>query len=296
MSLDEIAIIRQMLAQRPSREDTPISEMRQGYEDFGAMLPKAADITFTPFSIGTMAAEWSSTPAADQSQVMLYLHGGGYVLGSISTHRAMVGELGRAFGGRTLAIHYRMGPEVPFPAAVDDAVAAYEFLLAQGVASNRIVIAGDSAGGGLTLATLMAIRDKGLAMAGAGFCISPWADLEGRGDSMTSKAAVDPMVQHDGLAMMAAAYIGKGDLRHPYASPIHGDFARLPPLLIHVGSAETLLDDSIRVAQLAGAADVPVHLEIWPHMIHVWHFFAPMLAEGRQAITSAGAWLARTIA
>jgi acetyl esterase/lipase len=295
MSLAEITVIRQMLAQRPARENMPIAELRQGYEDFGGALPKAPDIRFEPFQIGAMAAEWSQAPGADPSKVLLYLHGGGYVVGSISTHRALVGELGRAFGGRTLAIDYRMGPEHPHPAALDDALAAYRFLLDQGLAPSRIVIAGDSAGGGLTLATLMAIRDKAMAMPGAGFCISPWADLEGKGASMVTKAALDPMVQKDGLAAMAAAYIADGDLQSPYVSPIHGDFTGLPPLLIHVGSAETLLDDSTRVAQLAAHADVPVQLDVWPHMIHVWHFFAPMLEEGKQAIRDAGIWLNKVI-
>jgi acetyl esterase/lipase len=295
MSLNELTVIRQMLAARPPRDDISVVEMRALYEQFGGALPKAADIIRERIMIGAIPAEWSTAPGADPAKVILYLHGGGYVLGSITTHQAMVGELGRAFGGRCLAIDYRLAPEHAFPAAVDDAVAAYEFLLKGGIAPNKIVIAGDSAGGGLTLAALMAIREKGLPRPGAGFCISPWADLEGHGQSMVDKASVDPMVQRDGLLKMTEAYMAGGDPKSPLASPIHGSFKDLPPLLIHVGAAETLLDDSIQVARLAGAADVPVTLEIWPHMIHVWHFFAPMLSEAREAITNAGQWLNRQV-
>jgi acetyl esterase/lipase len=296
MSLNELTVIRQMLAARPPRDDISFVEMRGLYEQFGGALPKAADIVRERIMIGAIPAEWSTAPGADKAKVILYLHGGGYVIGSIITHQAMVGELGRAFGGRCLAIDYRLAPEHAFPAAVDDAVAAYEFLLKDGIAANKIVIAGDSAGGGLTLAALMAIRDKGLPRPGAGFCISPWADLEGHGQSMIDKASVDPMVQRDALLKMTEAYMAGGDPKSPLASPIHGNFKDLPPLLIHVGAAETLLDDSIQVARLAGAADVPVTLEIWPHMVHVWHFFAPMLSEAREAISGAGQWLSRQVA
>ena len=172
---------------------------------------------------------------------------------------------------------------------MDDALAGYRFLLKSGLAPASIAIAGDSAGGGLTVATLLAIRDAGLPQPACGFCISPWIDLEATGGSMTSKAAEDPMVQKAPLSLMTAAYVGAGDPRHPLAAPLHADLKGLAPLLIHVGSAETLLDDSIRLAGLAGAAEVPVRLEVWPEMIHVWHFFHPMLADGRRAVADAGA-------
>jgi acetyl esterase/lipase len=290
MANPEITALRGMLAQSAFGDSW--EEMRQGYDAIGAMLPTAADVTLTPVSAGGVPAEWSNTPGADQTRAILYLHGGGYVIGSILSHRHLASELGRAAGTRVLALDYRLAPEAPFPAAVDDALAGYRFLLKSGFSPASIAIAGDSAGGGLTVATLLAARAAGLPQPACGFCISPWIDLEGTGGSMASKAAEDPMVQREGLARMTAAYLAGGDARDPLAAPLHADFTGLAPLLIHVGSAETLLDDSVRLAALAGAAEVPARLEIWPEMIHVWHFFHPMLGDGRRAIAGAGAFIA----
>ena len=183
-----------------------------------------------------------------------------------------------------------MGPENKYPAAIDDAVAAYRFILDQGIKPSHIAIAGDSAGGGLTVATLLALRDKKIPLPAAAWPISPWVDLEGRGASLKTKAESDLIVTGDGLHNYAKAYAGarRGE---PLASPVNGNLAGLPPLLIQVGSAEVLLDDSITLAQKAGAADVDVKLEIWPHMPHVWHIFAGFLGEARDAIAGATSWL-----
>ena len=289
MANAEITAIRAMLAQ--SQPEPSLEELRQIYDGLGAMFPTPEDVTLTSGELGGAPAEWTATAGADQSRVILYLHGGGYVIGSILSHRHLAAELGRQSGARTVAIDYRMGPEVPFPAAVDDALAAYRALLDQGFAPGKIAIAGDSAGGGLTLATLLAAKAAGLPQPACGFCISPWADLEGAGATMITKAEEDPMVQKAGLDAWAALYLAGADARHPLASPIHGDLKGLAPLLIHVGSAETLLDDSIRVAGLAGAAEVPVRLEVWPEMLHVWHFFHPVLTDGRRALAEAGAYI-----
>lgn len=241
-----------------------------------------------PVDANGVPAEWTSTPAADVSRVILFLHGGGYVSGSIASHRHLVAEAGRAAGARTLALDYRRAPEHPFPAAVDDAMAGYRFLLSTGVAPSRICIAGDSAGGGITLAALVTIRDAGLKLPGCAWCISPWIDLEAIGASMTSKAAVDPMIQRDYLREIAGMYLNGADPRSPLAAPLYAELAGLPPMLIQVGTAETLLDDAVRLAERAAAADVRVTLEAWPEMIHVWHLFHPQLSEGRRAITAAG--------
>ncbi|HEX4210552.1 MAG TPA: alpha/beta hydrolase, partial [Candidatus Binataceae bacterium] len=198
-------------------------------------------------------------------------------------------------GFRVLGIDYRLAPEHPFPAAVEDAVAAYRWLLAQGLQPSRIAVAGDSAGGGLTIATLVAIRDAKLAVPAAGVCLSPWVDMEGIGESMTSKASVDPVVQKQGLLGMAQAYLGGKDPRTPLAAPLYADLKGLPPLLIQVGEAETLLDDSKRLADRAKAAGVKVTLEPWKEMIHVWHLFAPFLPEGQEAIDGIGKYLRTTI-
>ena len=195
-----------------------------------------------------------------------------------------------------LVTDYRLAPEHPHPAAVDDSVAAYRWMLAQGLKPARIAVAGDSAGGGLTVATLVAIRDAKLPVPAAGVCLSPWVDLEGIGESMTTKADVDPIVQKPGLLQMAAAYLGGKDPRTPLAAPLYADLSGLPPLLIQVGTAETLLDDASRLADRARKAGVTVIYEPWENMIHVWHLFASMLDEGQQAIDRIGEFVQKQAA
>jgi acetyl esterase/lipase len=255
------------------------------------VMPVPADVKCTPVNAGGVPAEWIVAPGAAEDRYVLYLHGGGYVMGSINTHREMVSRISRAAGVRALALDYRLAPESPFPAAVDDATGAYRWLLAQGAKPARTVIAGDSAGGGLTLATLVAIRDAKLPVPAAGVCLSPWADMEGVGASMTSKAKEDPIVQKEMLLGMAKLYLGGADPKTPLAAPLHADLRGLPPLLIQVGSAETLLDDSTRVAERAKAAGVKVDLEVWSEMIHVWQLFAPILPEGQEAIAKIGKFI-----
>jgi acetyl esterase/lipase len=223
--------------------------------------------------------------------VILYLHGGGYVIGSIDTHRELTGRLSRAAAARVFLIDYRLAPEHPFPAAVEDATAAYRWLLQNGATSSRTVIAGDSAGGGLTLATLVALRDAGVPLPAAGVCLSPWTDMEGIGESMATRAHLDPMVQHDRLLHMASLYLNGADPRAPLAAPLYANLTELPPLLIQVGTAETLLDDATRFADRAKTAGVDVTLEAWDDMIHVWQLFASMLPEGQQAIDRLGEYI-----
>src|SRR6202795_3038223 len=203
-----------------------------------------------------------------------------------------MGRISRASKARVLGLNYRLAPEHPFPAAVDDSVAAYRWMLAQGLKPNRIAVAGDSAGGGLTVATLVAIRNAKLPVPGAGVCLSPWIDMEGLGESMKTRAAADPVVQREGLLGMAAAYLGGQNARTPLAAPLYADLKGLPPLLIQVGEAETLLDDSIRLAERARKSGVDVTLEPWADMIHVWQLFAPVLPEGSEALTAAGRFIA----
>ncbi|MCH8345634.1 MAG: alpha/beta hydrolase, partial [Chloroflexi bacterium] len=208
--------------------------------------------------------------------------------GSINTHREMISRLSRASGARALAIDYRLAPEHPFPAAIEDATTAYRWLLSSGVDPARLVIAGDSAGGGLTVATLISLRDAGDPLPAAAVCLSPWVDMEAASDSMTTKAEADPMITQKDVLEGAQAYLNGADPRTPLASPIHADLSGLPPLLIHVGTAEVLLDDSTRLAERARSAGVDVTLEPWDDMIHVFQFFASMLPEGQQAIDRIG--------
>jgi epsilon-lactone hydrolase len=280
------------LIQKPAA--TP-QEMRANFEELGKNTPIPADIKQEKVNAGGVPCEWISAPNASADRVVLYLHGGGYVIGSVNTHRDLMVRISRASGFRVLGVDYRLAPEHPFPAAVDDALAAYRWLLGQGVQPSRIAVAGDSAGGGLTMATLVAIREAKLPVPGAGVCLSPWVDLEGIGESMTTKASVDPVVQKQGLTAMAAAYLGGKPARTPLAAPLYADLQGLPPLLIQVGEAETLLDDSNRLAERAKAAGVKVTLEPWKDMIHVWQMFASFLPEGQEAIDGIGRYLRATI-
>jgi acetyl esterase/lipase len=276
------------LVEKPA---TTVEEMRANFAEGTAALQATADITTTPVDAGGVPAEWITVPGAVAERVVLYLHGGGYVVCSVSTHRDLISRIARAAEARALGVEYRLAPEHPFPAAVEDATAAYRWLLASGVNPAAIAIAGDSAGGGLTLATLVALRQAGDPLPAAAVCLSPWVDLEGVGDSMTTKAAADPFVRQEMIQFMAQHYLGDHSPRTPLAAPLYADLHGLPPLLIQVGTAETLLDDSTRIAERARAAGVQVTLDVWDDMIHVWQLFAPMLPEGQQAIERIGAFI-----
>jgi acetyl esterase/lipase len=270
-----------------------IDGFRLAFEEMMAQFALDGDITCQRVGAGGVPAEWVAAPGAAEDRVLLYLHGGGYVIGSMRGYRVFLSRLSRASGGRVLGLEYRLAPESPFPAAVEDAVAAYRWLLAQGVDPKGITIGGDSCGGGLTVATLVALRYLGEPMPAAGVCISPWVDLEGTGGSMSSKADLDPIVQREMLQFMAQLYLGDRDQRTPLASPLYADLRGLPPLLILVGTAETLLDDSTRLAERAKAAGVAVELEVWDDMVHVWPIFAPILPEGQGAIERIGQFIRR---
>jgi monoterpene epsilon-lactone hydrolase len=291
MSQQQLSTLLQMMKARPLLEAPTLADQRAGFEQMAAMFPVDADIKREPVTANGVKSEWVSAPDADPGRAILYLHGGGYVIGSINTHRSLAARLSRAAKARVLVIDYRLAPEHPFPAAVDDSVAAYRWMLAQGLKASRIAVSGDSAGGGLTAATLVAIRDAKLPVPAAGALLSPWVDMEGIGESMTSKDSVDPMVHKDGLLGMAKAYLGGQNPRTPLAAPLYADLAGLPPLLIQVGTAETLLDDASRFAERAKKAGVNVTYEPWENMIHVFQLFAPMLDEGQQAIDKIGAFV-----
>jgi epsilon-lactone hydrolase len=289
MADPQIAKIRELLAARPRA--TEVAQMRIDADARSKAFPLPPDVTVTLVSANGVPAEWTSTPDADPSGAILYLHGGGYVICSLQSHRHLAAEVGRAAGTRALAIDYRLAPEHPFPAAVEDTVAAYRYLLDSGLKPNRIALAGDSAGGGLVVGALLAIREAGLPLPACGWCISPWVDMEALGESFADRAMADPTVQKATILMMAQMYMGDADRRHPHAAPIYGDLTGLPPLLIQVGAVEALLDDSIALARKAGTADVPVALQIWPEMIHIWHIFFPVLSAGRRAIASGGSFV-----
>lgn len=245
---------------------------------------------------GEISGEWVRAKHARRDAVLLYLHGGGYVLGSSKSHRHIVAALSEASGMSVFAADYRLAPEDPFPAAVEDGLAAYKGLLDPGIDPGKIAIAGDSAGGGLTLATLLAARDKGLKMPACAVTISPWADLSQGGEAYRTRLQRDPMIRKEGLDGMAKAYLGNADPKTPHASPAFADFSGLPPLLIQVGTEEALHSDAEAVKARAEAAGVEVSFESWAGMIHVWHAFHPILSEGRDAIARIGSYLKAHIA
>jgi monoterpene epsilon-lactone hydrolase len=289
-------MIIQQLRTQPPQKGLTFQEKRAGFEFMTSIFVVPPDVEWEPIDAGGVPAEWITTPQATDSRVICYLHGGGYTMGSVNTHREMVSRLSRAASARALSVDYRLAPENPFPAAVEDATTAYRWLLGTGVDPASVVIAGDSAGGGLTAATLVALRDEGAPLPAAGVCLSPWVDMEGIGESMTAKAEADPMVQREDLLETAKAYLNGVDPRTPLAAPLYADLTGLPPLLIQVGTAETLLDDAIRLAERARAAGVDVTFEPWEDMIHVWHFMASMLPEGEQAIERIGEFIRERVA
>ncbi len=281
--------VLRIIRERASREPPPtMEEVRAVVEKDLAEVPVPADVVCQPVDAGGIPGEWIVAPGASEERVLLYLHGGGYSMGSINTHREMLGRASRAAGARCFAIDYRLAPENPFPAGLEDCLTAYRWLLSSGVDPRKLVVGGESAGGGMTMAVLLSLRDAGDPLPAAGICISAWVDMEGTGESLTTKADVDPMIKPEMIPALREMYIGDRDPLTPLASPLYADLKGLPPLLIQVGSAEILLDDSTRLAQKAKEAGVDATLEVWDDMVHAWHMFAYMLPEAQQAIERMG--------
>lgn len=290
MAQSEIDAIRGLLGSKPR----PVGwlERRKRLDDVGSVWPVADDVKITSVDVNGVTGEWSIVPGSDPSRVLMFFHGGGYCSGSIVSHRRLVTEAGRAAGVRTLAIAYRLAPEHPFPAAYDDVLTAWRFLRDQNIPAAHIAIGGDSAGAGLTLALIGRLRDALEELPGCAWLISPWTDLTMSGPTLSSKEAVDPLIHEQYLVELAEAYLPAGmDRKDPRVSPLYADLKGFPPVLIQVGSAETLLDDATRFAAVAGAADVRVTLEIWPQMIHAWPLWNAGLEPGRRALASAGAFI-----
>jgi epsilon-lactone hydrolase len=286
----EIDAIRALLGSKPR----PVgwSERRQRLDEVGSTWPVAADVKCDAVDCDGVPGEWSRVPDSDQSRVLLYFHGGGYCSGSIVSHRRLVSEAGRAARMRTLAIDYRRAPEHPYPAAHEDALAAWRFLRRQGIPAENIAVGGDSAGGNLTLGLIQRLRAAGEALPACAWLVSPWTDLTMSGPTLATKDAVDPLIHEAYLVELADAYAPKSiDRKDPLISPLFAEFSGFPPVLIQVGSAETLLADATRLATAAGSADVDVTLEIWSHMIHAWPVWNAALEDGRRALAKAGQFI-----
>ena len=289
--MSEIAAMRTMLQQLAGGPRPDDVTMREAYEQWGQTHPLPAGTVVERLDLGGVPAERVSPPGVAADAALLYLHGGGYVIGSAASHRHLVAALAEAAGITAYAVDYALAPEARFPVPVEQAVAAYRALIAQGLAPGRIIIAGDSAGGGLTIATALALKAAGLPQPAGLFAISPWADLTQSGSSYDAMAEVDLICDRDELHRLAGLYCTAEQREDPRASPLRGDFSGLAPLLIHVGSDEILLSDSLRLAEKAGFARVKVKLLIAPEMPHVWHFMTTELTMARTAIASAGIWM-----
>jgi epsilon-lactone hydrolase len=272
---------------------TPPDAVRRDWDDL--FRARAASMPLHRVDVGGVPAEWISVHAGAPDRAILYLHGGGFRLGSIESHRDLLQRLSRAADARILAIDYRLCPEHRFPASLEDALAAYRWMLEQGMPPSRIAFAGDSAGAGLAIATMLAAKAQGLALPGAALLMSAWTDMEATGRSYETLAAQDPIHQRPMILALARGYLGKHDPRDPLASPIHGDLRGLPPMLLQCGGRETLVDDSVVFAEKARAAGVHVETQIFDGMIHVFQMFAAELPEAARAIATAGDFLRRHI-
>ena len=291
--MSEVEAMRAALRSLVNRDgpQPTLEEMRAQYEAWGLSNPLPDGGAADPVTLGGVPALKTMTPGARADAALLYLHGGGYAIGSAAGHRHVCAHLAAAAGITGYSVDYRLAPEHPYPAAVDDAVAAYAGLLAQGVAPQHIIIAGDSAGGGLTLATALALRARALPQPAGLFCISPWADLTQTGESYRVCAERDLLVTKTALDAWTVLYAGERDPAAALISPAFADFTGLAPILVHVGADEILLSDSLKVAEAAGLANVPVELVIEKDMQHVWHFMLGMLTQARTSIAAAGSWM-----
>lgn len=284
----------QRLFSRP-KDELDAQKERSELEALAVMFKPLIAIQCSPLVVRRVPAEWIVPSKLSTDRVLLYLHGGSYNAGSINSHRSLAANIAAAANARALIIDYRLAPEHPYPAAVDDATAAYEWLLDNGHAPGEIIIAGDSAGGGLAMALLVHLRDKGKPLPALAICLSPWTDLAGAGQSLQTRAKADIILDAGNLSKSAQAYLGGADPRAPLASPLYADLKGLPPLLIQVGSDEILLSDSTELAERAKGAGVNVTLEVWEPMQHDWHFAASFVPEGRQAIARIGEFVEQSM-
>lgn len=271
--------------------DSDLDETRQLFEKVATRYKPPRSVRVRRERIAGIDCDWLEPRGCYQAPLLYYLHGGAYVMGSSRTHRRLVAHLARAAGVRALLPNYRLAPEHPYPAGIDDACAVYRELLRRGEDPARICIGGDSAGGGLTMATLLTLRDAGDALPAATVLLSPWLDLSASGESMRTRAGVEPLFKAEHMPHAADFYCNPEARREPRISPVFADVNGLPPTCIQVGDHEILLSDSTRIADLFSAAGIPVHLQIWPDMWHVFQFFHGFMPEATHAVKELGAFV-----
>jgi monoterpene epsilon-lactone hydrolase len=268
-----------------------VATLRAAFNELMARVPVADDVDHEPTTIGGVNAIDVAIRGIENAGTILYFHGGVFVIGTAAATVPLVSDLARRAHAKAVTVDYRLAPEYPYPAAVDDARAIYEGLLAQGVDAGQIALAGESAGGGLAVATLLALRNAGLPLPSSALLMSPYADLTLSGETIVERAASDPILTPEGLRLRVPDYVGGADASDPQISPIFADLSGLPPLLIQVGSNEILLSDAVRLAGRAALADVPVTLEVTPGVPHVFQGFAALLDEGNAALDRAATFL-----
>lgn len=285
--------IKKMLIKASKRlvekDSTPdLHHMRHLLEmsTFFYLLPWGVHYKKTKVQSGThkIDADVIIPAESDRNKIILYFHGGGYTIGSSNSHRSLVGKLAKKTKTRALLIDYRKAPEHPYPAALEDALASYQSILKRGYLPQNVVFAGDSAGGGLVLSALMALRDKNKPLPAAGICLSPWCDLKATGQSIQTNQDNDPLIEPNKMYKWASMYATDNPLDDPYISPLYGDFTNLPPLLIQVSDSEMLFDDAVRVTRKARKQGVNVTYQSWEGLIHWWHLFQRVIPEACEAI------------
>jgi acetyl esterase/lipase len=268
-----------------------VAELRSGFEALMRSIPVPSDVRKTNTAVGGVDAVEVTVDGIDSANVILYFHGGVYVIGSADSSVPLVADLARRTNAKAISVDYRLAPENPYPAAVEDARAAYEGLLSQGVDPSNIAISGESAGGGLTAAVLLALRDADMPMPSSAFVMSPWADLTLSGNTIVDRQVVDPILNGEALSLRVADYVASANSSDPLISPIFADLRGLPPMLIQVGSNEILLSDAVRFAERSANADVEVTLEVVPGVPHVFQAYAAVLDEGDAALDRAATFL-----
>lgn len=268
-----------------------LQEMRDAYATLGDIGTKPDGVAWTDVDVDGISAIWADPDGGVTDRALLYVHGGGYVIGAAEYDRNLCGQLAKAIGCRVLILDHRLAPEHPHPAPVEDGVRGFQWLRSQGFDANHIAIAGDSAGGGLTITAMLSLRDQGLGQPAAGVPISPWGDLEGLGGSITTNADKDVLVSLEMLQAMAMMFLAGGNAKDPLAAPVYADYAGLAPLYIQVGGDETLLDDTTRIVAKAEEAGVDVTSEVFPEMQHVFQLGAGRMPEADDAVAKIGAWV-----
>ncbi|HWE90836.1 MAG TPA: alpha/beta hydrolase [Pseudonocardiaceae bacterium] len=293
MTQQQRQALDELLRNAPLDIGGDVAEQRVTFHEMTASVPVPEDVTAKQDELGGVPVVTVETPSTDPSVAVLYFHGGAYALGSAADSIGLAADVSRRVGARAVSVDYRLAPEHPFPAAVDDAVAAYRALLDEGLPSTRIAFVGESAGGGLVAATLVVLKDADLPQPASAAVFSPWVDLTVSGATATTKAGVDPVLTPEALRIRARDYLGDGDTATPLVSPIFADLSGLPPLLIQVGSHEILLDDALRLAASTAEHDVAVELQVYPEVPHVFQGFAALLDDADRALVAAAEFIRR---